>query len=210
MSAAHAIRSLPTAFLIASVSCMAAETGVSPEPITGTVTGYYYAMRDQPDYGVGVAALNRGALHLEARYNYEAQHSASILAGWNLAGGDGISYQVTPLLGALFGQARGLIPGVEASVAYREIDFYVEAEYVHDLDDHRSSFWYAWSELGWKPAHWLRVGLVGQRSRDVETGRDVQRGAFVQFIFEKLTIGIYGFNPESNSRYMIVSLGTQF
>ena len=41
--------------------------------ISGSVTGYYYAMRDQADFGSSVASINRGALHLEGRYNYEAR-----------------------------------------------------------------------------------------------------------------------------------------
>ena len=34
--------------------------------------GLYYAMRDQANFTVGVASINRGAQHIEARYNYEA------------------------------------------------------------------------------------------------------------------------------------------
>jgi len=49
-------------------------------------TGYYYAMRDQPDFGVGVATLDHGALHFEARYNDEAPKSTSIFAGWKFHG----------------------------------------------------------------------------------------------------------------------------
>ena len=177
---------------------------------TGTVTGYYYSIPHQRDYGTAIASLNRGALHLEARYNYEAMDSGSIFAGWNFAGGDSVTYQVTPIFGALFGQTRALIPGLEASVAYAEVDAYIEAEYVRDLGTASDSYFYAWSELGWKPVQWLRVGLVGQRSRDVENGRNFQRGLFVQLIGDKVTLGLYGFNPDSSSRYLIVALGVQF
>jgi len=90
----------------------------SASAISGTVTGYYYAMRDQSDFGVGVASLNRGPLHFEARYNYEAMHSTSIFAGWNFSGGETFSFAVTPIVGGLFGDVQGVIPGVEASVAW--------------------------------------------------------------------------------------------
>ena len=100
--------------------------------------------------------------------------------------------------------------GVEAGVAYRDVDAYIEAEYVHDLGNHNDSYFYAWSEVGWKPAKWLRVGLVGQRTREVENGRDLQRGGFIQLILDKATLGIYGFNPDSGSRYLIISFGMQF
>lgn len=178
--------------------------------ISGSVTGYYYAMRDQSDFGVGVASLNRDTLHVEARYNYEAMHSASIFAGWNFSAGETLTFAVTPLIGVLFGDVRGVIPGLEASVAYGDVDGYIEAEYVHDLRNRSDSYFYAWSEVGWKPAHWLRIGLVGQRSQDVNNGRDFQRGAFVQLMFGKVTLGFYGFNPDSGSRYGIFSLGAQF
>jgi hypothetical protein len=177
---------------------------------TLTVTGFYYAMRDQPDFAVGVAAFDRGSLHLEARYNYEARDSGSVFAGWKFAGGDTVTFAVTPIVGALFGAARGVVPGVEASVAYGPFDAYIEAEYVHDLEQHSASYYYAWSELAWKPAQWLRIGLVGQRTHEIENGRDLQRGAFAQLIVDKVTLGIYAFNPDSGSRYVIVSLGVQF
>jgi hypothetical protein len=177
---------------------------------TVTVTGFYYAMRDQPDFAVGVAALDRDSLHLEARYNYEARDSGSVFAGWKFSGGNTVTFAVTPILGALFGSTRGVVPGIEASVAYGTIDAYVEAEYVHDLEQHSASYYYAWSELAWKPAQWLRIGLVGQRTREIENGRDLQRGAFAQLIIDKVTLGIYAFNPDSGSRYVIVSLGAQF
>jgi len=197
--------------LLAPTIRAAAHTAADGEAaVTGTITGYYYAMRDQPDYGVGVASLNRGALHLEARYNYEAHRSGSVFAGWNFGGGENVTFQITPLIGALFGEVHGVVPGVEAGVAYRDVDAYIEAEYVHDLGNHNDSYFYAWSEVGWKPAKWLRVGLVGQRTREVENGRDLQRGGFIQLILDKATLGIYGFNPDSASRYLIISFGMQF
>jgi len=81
---------------------------------------------------------------------------------------------------------------------------------VHDLEQRSASYYYAWSELAWKPAQWLRVGLVGQRTREIENGRDLQRGAFAQLIVDKVTLGLYAFNPDSGSRYVIFSLGAQF
>ncbi|HTR58749.1 MAG TPA: hypothetical protein VMM27_11285 [Casimicrobiaceae bacterium] len=175
-----------------------------------SATGFYYAMRDQPDFGVGVASINRGALHLEGRYNYEARDAGSAFVGWKFSGGDAVTFEITPIAGALFGAARGFVPGVEASVAYRSLDAYIEAEYVDDRDHPGNSYYYAWSELGWKPVEWLRLGLVGQRTRVVATGRDLQRGLFAQFIFDKMTLSVYGFNPDSASRYAILSLGVQF
>ena len=200
------------AFTFASGTSAAATEPDAPSgpESTVTVTGFYYAMRDQPDFAVGIAAYDRGQLHLEARYNYEARNSGSVFAGWKFIGGDALSVEVTPIVGVLFGSARGIVPGVEASVAYGPFDAYIEAEYVHDLEQSSASYYYAWSELAWKPAQWLRIGLVGQRTREIENGRDLQRGAFAQLIADKVTIGVYAFNPDASSRYFILSLGARF
>ena len=93
-------------------------------------------MRDQPDFGVGVAAVNRGPVRLEARYNHEARDAGSAFVGWKFAGGDAVTFEITPIAGALFGATRGAIPGFEESVAYGSVDLYIEAEYVYDIENH--------------------------------------------------------------------------
>jgi hypothetical protein len=199
------------AWIVWAGSALAAEAGAPSDPAwSGAITGYYYAMRDQPDFGVGVASFDRGPLHLEGRYNYEARDSGSAFVGWKLSGGDTVTYELTPIVGWLFGAARGAIPGLEASVAWGALDGYIEAEYVYDLDDRSASYYYAWSEIGWKPAEWLRLGLVGQRTRLVDNSRDFQRGVFGQLVIGEATLGVYAFNPDSGSRYVIVSLGIPF
>ena len=209
--------SLRRQIALASIALLPATTVLADEPAPGkaretsfAVTGYYYAMRDQPDFGVGVASLDRGALHLEGRYNYEARDAASVFVGWKFAAGDAVTFEVTPIMGGLFGAARGVVPGFEASIAWHTFDAYVEAEYVYDLEQSSDSYYYSWSELGWKPVEWLRTGFVGQRTRTVDDGRDFQRGVFAQLIFDKATVGIYAFNPDSGSRYVIVSAGVHF
>jgi hypothetical protein len=62
----------------------------------------------------------------------------------------------------------------------------------------------------WKPTAWLRVGVVGQGTHTVDTGRDCQRGVFAQTTLGSVTIGAYAFNPDSGARYAILSLGARF
>jgi hypothetical protein len=178
--------------------------------ISAAINGSYYAMRDEPDFGVVVASVNRGPLRFEARHNYEARHATSAFIGWKFAGGEDVTYDVTPIAGALFGAAHGGIAGVEASVAWRSFDAYVEAEYVDDRNDHSNRYVYAWSELGFRPLEWLRFGIVGQRTHVVHTDRDLQRGPFVQLIFRSVSVGVYAFNPDAGSRYTVVSVAASF
>ncbi len=206
----------PTDATVENTSAVDATAEVTSTPTitapqtTITATAYYYAMRDQPDFGVGVASLDRGSLHFEARYNYEARNTTSLFAGWKFAGGDRLSYKLTPIIGGMFGTARGVVPGIEASLAYGPVDVYVEAEYVNDRNAPGTNYTYSWSELGWTPVAWLRVGLALQNTQTVDTGRNYQRGVFAQATVGKATFSVYAFNPDGGSNYLIGALGVQF
>ncbi len=159
---------------------------------------------------MAVGSVNYGALHLEARYNYEARASSSAFVGWTFAGGTELTWEVTPIIGTLFGRARGLVPGVEASAGYGAFDLYVEAEYVFDRQQASDDYLYAWSELGWRPLQWLRVGIVGQRTRVVDNDRDLQRGVLLQVFAGRATISAYAFNPDNSNRYATLAVGFEF
>lgn len=176
-----------------------------------SATGMYYTPPDEDNFLLVIATADRGALHLEARYNYEALETGSLFVGWTFAGGDKLTYELTPMLGAVFGATQGIAPGFEASLAYGIADFYIEAEYLYDFDNHEDNYTYAWSELGFSPLEWLRFGIVGQRTRVYNSERDIQRGGFAQLLFGKATLGFYVFNPDdSDDRLAIVSLGAEF
>jgi len=207
------------ALLVSTLACAAQEGGDAPPPpslVNGpgwafSATGYYYSLSDQSDFLLAIATAERGPLHLEARYNYEALDTGSLFAGWKFSGGDTLTYELTPILGAVFGTTQGIAPGFEASLAYGVVDFYVEAEYMYDFEVKDDSFTYAWSELGFSPLEWLRFGLVGQRTHAYRSDRDIQRGGFAQFISGTLTLGLYVFNPDDSAdRFATLSLGAEF
>ena len=157
-----------------------------------------------------IGAADRGALHLEARYGYEAKDSRSAFAGWTFSGGESIAWEVTPLVGAAWGPLRAFVPGVEASVAWGRLDFYVEAEFVRDRRNSADSYDYAWSELGFRALDWLRIGAVGQRTRSYGGERDFQRGPFAQATFGRATVGCYWFNPGAKDQVVVASIGMTF
>jgi hypothetical protein len=196
--------------VLAAGAARAADDAPAERALSGTITGYGYLLPDQPNYGMAVGSVNYGALHLEARYNYEARASTSAFVGWTFAGGKDFTWEVTPIIGTLFGRTHGLVPGVEAGVAYKAFDAYIEAEYVFDRQQSSGNYLYAWSELGWKPLAWLRVGVVGQRTRVVDNGRDLQRGVLLQVFAGKATVSAYAFNPDNSKRYATLAVGVDF
>jgi hypothetical protein len=174
------------------------------------LTAYPTVVRGGENYTSAIAAADRGPLHLEARINYESIGARSAFVGWSLAGGETLTWKLTPLLGGAWGATQAFVPGLEASVAWGRVGAYVEAEWVRDSRERTDSYFYAWTELGFRPIEWLRAGLAGQRTRAYGGERDIQRGPFVQATWRRVTIGAYWFNPGSADQVFVGSVGVAF
>ena len=182
----------------------------SKEPWEFALTAYPTQVRGGDNTTSAIAVADRGPLHLEARYGYETKDSRSAFAGWTFSGGEAVTWELTPLVGGGWGPVRSFIPGFEASLAWGKLDFYVEAEFVRDRGEKTDSYNYAWSELGYRPLEWLRVGAVGQRTRAYGGDREFQRGPFVQVTVGPATIGGFWFNPGSKDQVFVASIGVTF
>ena len=180
------------------------------EPWEFALTAYPTQVRGGDNTTSAIAVADRGPLHLEARYGYEAKDSRSAFAGWTFSGGETITWELTPLVGGAWGPVQAFIPGFEASVAWGKFDFYTEVEFVRDRHEKSNDYNYAWSELGYKPLEWLRIGAVGQRTRAYGGERDFQRGPFLQVTFGRATLGAFWFNPGSNEQVFVGSIGMSF
>jgi hypothetical protein len=144
------------------------------------------------------AVADRGHLHLEARYNYEDLETGSAWVGVNWSGGETLEWEVTPMLGGVFGGTTGIAPGFKGSLGWRALELYGESEYVVDTNDHADSFFYNWSELTLAPADWFRFGLVTQRTRVYQSDREIQRGLLLGFSVKRVNVTGYAFNPDED------------
>jgi hypothetical protein len=201
---------------LAMARAVAEPPAATPPPLPAesawefALTAYPTDVRGGDRYTSLVGVADHGSLHFEARHDYEAVNATSAFVGWTFSGGDAVTWEVRPLLGGAWGSLRAAVPAVEASVGAGRFDAYVEAEYVHDHRARGDSYVYAWSELGFRPAEWLRFGIAGQRTRTYDNDRDFQRGPFVQFTVSRVTVGGYWFNPGSGEQVFVASLGVAF
>ncbi|HEV8201966.1 MAG TPA: hypothetical protein VGS03_18285 [Candidatus Polarisedimenticolia bacterium] len=175
-----------------------------------TLTGNGYLFPGEGDFLLGIAAAEHGPLHLEGRFNYEDRDTVSFFVGWNWSTGKTVELTVTPMLGAAAGDTDAVVPGLELSLAWKQLDYYLEGEVLFDLHDHADDFVYGWSELGWTPYDWLRVGFVGQRTRTYDTGLDIQRGLLFQGLAGGWSFGVDWFNPRSDDEFTVAVLEVTF
>ena len=171
-------------------------------------TGYWNDPRGSDAFASGIFTADRDALHVEVRANYEAVHAQSAFIGYSFSWGEDVKLDARPIVGGVTGSARGPILGLEAAVATGPFDYYIEAEHVDDRVG--GSYNYAWTELGWRPFEWLRVGLAGQHTRLYGGDRETQRGGLIQLTHGKFTLSGYWFNPGTSEQIAIVALGTSF
>jgi hypothetical protein len=184
----------------------------SPEPPRWSAvlsTGWYF-LPDDADYIQPTLKADRSRLHLEARYAYEDRHSLSIFAGANFRFGDDVKLAVTPMFGALVGDVTGVIPAFELNFTVWRFQAYGEAEYVFNLEDSSSRFFYMWSELSVWPVDWARVGLVTQHTHAYMSERDIDRGPLIGVAFSRVAATLYLFNPEDDGHLAMLSIGVSF
>ena len=161
-----------------------------------SVMAYGYIVPNDSDYVQPTVTADRGWLHLEARYNYEDRKTGSVWVGYNLAFGEELTFELTPILGGVFGNTTGIAPGYKASLGYRKFTLYSEGEFVFDTGDSANSFFYTWSELTYAPVDLLRLGLVIQRTKAYQTEFEIQRGLLVGFSTKMVEFTTYVFNPD--------------
>jgi hypothetical protein len=153
---------------------------------------------------------DHGTLHLEARYNYEAQQTGSLWVGYNLSLGKKLVLEATPMIGGVFGNVNGVAPGLEGTVTWKKAQLYSANEYIFDTGAKAGNFFYTWTQLTYSPLEWLTAGYVVQRTRAYQTALDIQRGLLVGFTYKKVNFTTQIFNPGQADPTVVLSLGYNF
>jgi hypothetical protein len=186
----------------------------APEPSHWefSASSYGYVVPEERDYGSATVTADRGAFHLEARYNYEGLDTGSFWLGANFEFGKTVAFEITPMVGGVVGHTYGVAPGYHLTVRWKRLELYSEGEYLFDTDtkQHEDNFFYSWNELTYAPFEWLQAGLVSQRTRAYQTPLDVQRGILVRGFVRNWTLGFYVFNFGWTDPTFVFSLGRDF
>jgi len=171
---------------------------------------YYYILPSQKNTSTFLAYADRGAIHFEGRYNYEDLNTGSFFAGYRFETGSKFVIGATPMIGLVIGNIDGIAPGLRLDLSWKKFDFYSETEYVIDFSGNENNYLYTWSELAISPFNNFRTGISANRTRLYQSSLDLQRAAFAQYSFWKLTAGAHYFNPFTDDSFVIVTLGITF
>lgn len=172
--------------------------------------GYYYIIPSSENTFTFISRADHKRWHFEGRYNYEGEKTGSVFAGYKFTWSGKVEFELTPMLGMVFGNTNGIAPALEMDFSFWKLDYYSESEYVFDFAGSENNYFYTWAELSVEPLKSFSTGLAFQRTLLYETKLDVQRGIFARYNFKSLTAGFFAFNPFSSQDYFIATLGIEF
>jgi hypothetical protein len=203
---------------VVSVSLGGTETNVQLEVADETAENEWeyslststYLVQHGRDYANPTLVADRGWVHLEARYNYEAIKTGSLWLGYNFSFGKQLAFEVTPMFGGVFGDITGLAPGYTISISYEPIEFFTQGEYFFDAGNRSGNFFYSWSELSCAPVTWFRAGIVLDRTRALGSNFDIRRGPLVGFKYKNVDLTTYWLSPGSRDATFIFTVALNF
>src|SRR5438874_5306814 len=138
-----------------------------------------YLVQNGRDYANPNLVADRGWLHLEARYNYEAIKTGSLWLGYNFSVGKKLALDATPMIGGVFGDITGIAPGYTISISYEPFELFTQGEYFFDAAIHAGNVFYNWSELSCAPASGLRFAVFLNRTKPSVGKFDIVAGPLV-------------------------------
>jgi hypothetical protein len=208
LKAALALAVLTAGQLLAQNTSATAPASKTPWEISLTVDGYLPPNED--GYVSPIVAADHGWLHLEGRYNYENLRTGSFWAGYNFSTGKKWVFEITPMIGGLFGRSTGIAPGCEASLSYKRVTLSITNEYVFDTNKKAGNFYYGEPELSYRLTDWLRVGVAAQHTKAFQTKLDVQRGLLVGLKHKRAEFTVYEYDLGWTTPTVVLELGWTF
>ena len=203
---------------VAAMSLGGTTTDVSPEEASETEENEWsyslaittYLAQHARDYANPVLSADRGWLHLETRYNYEALKTGSIWLGYNFSFGEKLAFELTPMLGGVFGDVTGVAPGYTVSVSYEAIELFTQGEYFVDAGNRAGNFFYNWTELSYAVTSWCRIGFALDRTKALGSDFEIRRGPLVGFKYKQIDFTTYWLSPGEKEGTFVFAVAMHF
>ena len=175
-----------------------------------TLSSFTYLAQHARDYVNPNFTADRDWLHLEARYNYEELKTGSVWFGYNFSLGKTLEFEVTPMLGGVFGDITGIAPGYTITLGYKSIELSTQGEYFFDARRSSNDFFYNWAEVSASPANWFRIGVVIERTQASGFSSDIQLGPLIGFKYKGVDLTTYWLGPGSDEATFVFAVTFNF
>lgn len=151
----------------------------------------------------------KNGVYAELRYNYEDVQTISLYGGKTFAGGKGLEFSLTPMLGYSVGKFTGLSLATNTELEWRKVYLSSQTQYSVATKKGISDFFFSWSEIGYNISNTLFGGLAIQYT--LQDGLHQADPGFVAGInFRNISIPLYVFSPFKSGQYFVLGLNYEF
>ena len=149
-------------------------------------------------------------VYTEMRYNYEDVETASVYLGKSFSKEGNLSYDITPMLGIVFGNFNGGSLAVNMDIELKKTFLSMQTQYTVSSDAKENNFLFNWTELAYQPLQWFYTGVSMQQTKIYNSSFKSEYGVLVGFLVKKFTIPVYVFNPVNKNRNFIVGINIEW
>ena len=161
----------------------------------------FYYSKELGLLAVPVAAFkHKKGWHAEARYNYEDFKTISLHAGKTFSKEGKLAYTITPLVGGLLGNTKGLSLGANIELNLKKWNWLTQTQCVFSSDD----FLYTWSELFYAPSEWFYFGAALQHTKLTLEPHLWEPGIGVGFSVKNFSFTAYDFVATPTKQHTFV------
>ncbi|MGH7493981.1 MAG: hypothetical protein ACREOO_16510 [bacterium] len=186
--------------------CAAPGTCLAQQQWEGGLELYGNIVPDEPFSLTPIVNYNSDLLYIEARYNYEEMHSASLYVGKFFSKEGKLSFDFAPLLGIVAGDLNAGSVGASIELRLGKLQWSILPQYTFSWNGKTENFFYSWSELTFAASEWLYLGPAAQRTKLFESPFEVDSGMTLGFNLKQWSMQLYCFNPWNDGRYFLIGM----
>ena len=180
------------------------------QPKTGLESYNYLRSGKESVWMPVVHHLTGKGIYTEMRYNYEELGTVSLYGGRSFNGEGKLSYDITPMLGAVIGKYNGGSVAMNIDLGYKKIEVSTQAQYTVNTDSHTDNFFFNWSEFTYQPLKWMSAGLSIQQTKLYKTNLKSEYGLLACFSVKNFSLPVYLFSPFRNEQNIIVGINVEW
>lgn len=132
--------------------------------------------------------------YLEARYNYEDKKTVSLYFGRAFSFDKKAVWEITPMVGGVFGKTNGVSPGFNFDLEYKRFSTFTQCQYTIDLKDINKSFFWDWTGFNINISKHFGLGGSLQAFQPNSGDPFYRAGPMISFHHKTLAIEAYVYN----------------
>lgn len=148
--------------------------------------------------------------YAEMRYNYEAARTGSVYAGKSFSKDETLSWELTPMVGIVFGDYTGISAAINTSLEYKQFFLSGQTQYTLNNRNRQDHFFFNWSELGYQPVKWFYAGISAQFTQLYKSTLAAEYGLMLGLVIKKITIPLYVFNQPGGEKNYIIGINAEW